>query len=193
MASHGDKRGYLLDAADSGDELWRVDLAVETAVGDERLYAYPNHAHAADGRVAFLTGNTYPVEGREAEGRHPNDHRIVAFDGVSDDDDSDGTGDEDGNGNELWDADLAGFVHGIAADGSRLAVPCAQNFRVRDPDTHAIRLFDLADGESATDGFAGIPTAAALADNRVAVVEEPISYHDDGEVRGSYAVHSRRW
>ena len=177
VTSHGDKRGYLL-AADSGDELWGIDLAVETEIDGERLYAYPNHVHANEGRVAFLTGNTYPAEGRETDGQHPNEHRIVAVDAA---------------GNELWDGDLGGFVHSVASDGSRLVVPCAQNFRVRDPETHALRLFDLAGGEQRVDGLAGIPTTAALTDDRVAVVEEPISYHDDGETRGSYAVHSRRW
>ena len=173
VASHGDKRGYLLDA-ESGDKLWRVDLAVETAVGEERLYAYPNHAYAHNGRVAFLTGNTYPIEGREAEGRHPNDHRIAAF---------------DGDGTALWDGDLAGFVHGVGTDGDRLAVPSAQNFRERDPAGHALRRFDLSRGGVAVEGFAGIPTAAAIDDGRVAIVEEPIIYHDEGVEHGAYRVH----
>ncbi|MFB6293158.1 MAG: transcriptional regulator, partial [Halonotius sp.] len=154
---------------------WRVDLAVETAVDGERLYAYPNHVHAHDGRVAFLTGNTYPVEGRETDGQHPNEHRIVGL---------------DGDGNELWDGDLGGFVHGVATVGSRLVVPCAQNFRVRDPATHALRTFDLAGGETATNSFRGIPTAAAVDSDSVATVTEPIVYHDEGEERGLYAVHA---
>jgi len=174
VTSHGDKRGYLLDAAD-GRRDWRVDLAVETAVAGERLYAYPNHVHAHDGRVAFLTGNTYPVEGRETDGQHPNEHRIVGLDAT---------------GDELWDADLGGFVHGVATAGSRLVVPCAQNFRVRDPATHALRTFDLAGGRTATHSVRGIPTAAAVDSDGVATVTEPIVYHDEGEKRGSYAVHT---
>ena len=173
VASHGDKRGYLL-AAESGDTLWRVDLAVETAVGEERLYAYPNHVYAHDGRVAFLTGNTYPTEGREAEGRHPNDHRIVAV---------------DSDGATLWDGDLAGFVHGVGTDGDRLAVPSAQNFRERDPAGHALGRFDLSHGAIGVEGVAGVPTAAAIDDGRVAIVEEPIVYHDEGVEHGAYRVH----
>jgi outer membrane protein assembly factor BamB len=173
VTSHGDKRGYLLDAAD-GSERWRVDLAVETEIDGERLYAYPNHVHAADGRVAFLTGNTYPEEGRETDGQHPNEHRIVGV---------------DPDGGELWDGDLGGFVHGITTDGSRLAVPCAQNFRLRDPATHALRVFDLKRGETTRHPFEGVPTAASLDAGRVATVTEPIVYHDDGEKRGTYAVH----
>ena len=174
VASHGDKRGYLL-AAESGDTLWRVDLAVETAVGEEPPYAYPNHVYPPDARLAFLTGNTYPVEGRETDGQHPKEHRIVGL---------------NGDGNELWDGDLDGFVHGVATAGSRLVVPCAQNFRVRDPATHALRTFDLAGGETATHSFAGIPTAAAVDSDGVATVTEPIVYHDEGEERGSHAIHT---
>ncbi|ERH05700.1 MAG: hypothetical protein J07HN4v3_01304 [Halonotius sp. J07HN4] len=173
VTSHGDKRGYLLDA-DGGSRHWRVDLAVETAVDGERLYAYPNHVHAHNGRVAFLTGNTYPVEGRETDGQHPNEHRIVGLDAT---------------GDELWDADLGGFVHGVATAESRLVVPCAQNFRVRDPATHALRTFDLAGGETVTHSFEGIPTAAAVDNDGVTTVTEPIVYHDEGNERGSYAVH----
>ncbi|TQQ79244.1 transcriptional regulator [Halonotius terrestris] len=173
VTSHGDKRGYALDA-DDGSRQWRVDLAVETEIDGERLYAYPNHVHAAAGHVAFLTGNTYPVEGRETEGQHPHEHRLVAV---------------NTEGSELWDADLGGFVHGVATAGSRLVVPCAQNFRVRDPAAHALRTFDLPTGETATHSFAGIPTAAAVDADSVAAVEEPIVYHDEGETRGSYAVH----
>ena len=172
VASHGDKRGYLLDRG--GRQQWRVDLAVPTAVGDETLYAYPNHVHAHDGRIAFLTGNTYPEEGRDAEGRHPNDHRIVVV---------------DGDGSELWDADLGGFAHGVATAGDRLAVPCAQNVRVRDAATHALRQFDLSIGETGTDSLEGIATAAAVDGDSVAAVEEPIVYHDEGTERGSYRLH----
>jgi hypothetical protein len=172
VTSHGDKRGYLLGPG--GRQQWRVDLAVPTEIDGETLYAYPNHVHAHDGRVAFLTGNTYPEEGRETEGRHPNDHRIVAV---------------DADGAERWDGDLGGFVHGTAVDGNRIVVPCAQNFRTRDSSTHALRKFDLAGGSGGVTTVEGIATAAAVDGGAVAMVEEPIVYHDEGEERGSYALH----
>ena len=172
VTSHGDKRGYLLGPG--GRQQWRVDLAVPTEIDGETLYAYPNHVHAHDGRVAFLTGNTYPEEGRETEGRHPNDHRIVAV---------------DADGAERWDGDLGGFVHGTAVDGNRIVVPCAQNFRTRDSSTHALRKFDLAGGSGGVTTVEGIATAAAVDGGAVAMVEEPIVYHDEGEKRGSYALH----
>lgn len=172
VASHGDKRGYSLGPG--GEERWRVDLAVEVEIDGETLYAYPNHAYANDGRVAFVTGNTYAVESRETERRHPNEHRIAAFDAA---------------GDRLWDAGVAGFVHGVATDGDRLVAPCAQNFRVRDPESHALRRFDLADGERGIDRFDGIATAAAVHGDRVAAIEEPVEYHDEGVARGEYALH----
>ncbi|SEQ44366.1 outer membrane protein assembly factor BamB family protein [Natrinema salaciae] len=171
VSSHGDKRGYLLGPG--GAERWCVDLAVGTDVDGERLYAYPNHAYANDGRVAFVTGNTYAVGSRETENRHPNEHRVAAFDA-------------DGDG--LWDDAVRGFVHGLAADGDRLVAPCAQNFRVRDPDTHALRWFDLESGAGGVVRFDGIATAAAVEGGTVAAIEEPVAYHDDGETRGEYAL-----
>jgi len=36
----------------------------------------------------------------------------------------------------------------------------------------------------------GVCTAAALDGNRVALVEEPVRYHDDGQVRGGYALRT---
>ncbi|WP_254763449.1 PQQ-like beta-propeller repeat protein [Natrinema marinum] len=171
VSSHGDKRGYLLGPG--GAERWSVDLAVETEIDGETLYAYPNHAYANDARVAFVTGNTYAVESRETENRHPNEHRVAAF---------------DADGDPLWDDAVRGFVHGLAADGNRLVAPCAQNFRVRDPDTHAISCFDLESGAGGRERFDGIATAAAVADGTVAAIEEPVRYHDEGETRGEYAL-----
>lgn len=172
VTSHGDKRGYRLGL--DGCQQWRLDLAVPTEIDGETLYAYPNHVHAHDGHVAFLTGNTYPEDGRETKSRHPNEHRLVVV---------------DGDGRPQFDADLGGFVHGIAVDGDRLVVPCAQNFRVRDPETHALRTFDLSAGKERVIPTEGIPTAAAVDGDGLALVEEPIVYHDDGEKRGSYALH----
>lgn len=173
VSSHADKRGYLLES--DGTEQWRVDLAVETTIGDETLYAYPNHAHANGGRVAFVTGNTYALEGRETEGRHPNEHRIAAF---------------DERGEPLWDADVGGFVHGLATDGETVVAPSAQNFRVRDPDTHGVRRFDLADGPLGRVDLEGIATAAAVDGGRIAAIEEPVTYHDEGDARGEYALYA---
>nr|WP_233204215.1 PQQ-binding-like beta-propeller repeat protein [Halegenticoccus soli] len=170
VASHGDKRGYLLGPG--GEERWRVELAVEAEIGDETLYAYPNHVHAGNDRVAFVTGNTYAKESRETDNRHPNEHRIAAF---------------DADGEPAWDASVRGFVHGLAADGGAIVAPCAQNFRVRDPETHAVRRFDLATGESGGERVDGIATAAAVDGDTIAVVEEPIAYHDGG-AHGEYAL-----
>ncbi|SFC10098.1 Outer membrane protein assembly factor BamB, contains PQQ-like beta-propeller repeat [Halobiforma haloterrestris] len=176
VASHGDKRGYLLESG--GAERWRVDLAVETEIGAETLYAYPNHACLADGTVAFATGNTYAEEGRGTEHRHPNEHRLAVVDAET--------------GDPLWDADLGGFVNGLASDDGTLVAPCAQNFRVRDPDTHAVRWFDLeseSGGAAGTERFDGIAAAAAIHDGTIAAIEEPVEYHDEGETRGEYALH----
>lgn len=175
VASHGDKRGYLLGPR--GEERWRVDLAVETDVGDETLYAYPNHVHATDDRIAFVTGNTYALEGRETEGLHPNEHRLIVV---------------DADGEACWDADLGGFVHGLVADGDRLVVPSAQHFRVRDPDTHAISTFDLETGGGDRFDLEGAPTAVALEDGAVAAIQEPVAYHDREETLGEYALHVGR-
>ena len=172
VSSHGDKRGYLLGPG--GAERWRVDLAVETDIGDETLYAYPNHAHASDGRVTFVTGNTYAVESRETKRRHPNEHRIATF---------------DGDGGLCWEDKVCGFVHGLAADGETVAAPCAQNFRVRDPETHAIRWFDLESGPIGIERVEGIATAADVADDTLAAIEEPVEYHDEGQTRGEYVLH----
>ncbi|WP_254611746.1 YncE family protein [Haloterrigena gelatinilytica] len=172
VSSHGDKRGYLLGPR--GAERWCVDLAVETEIDGETLYAYPNHAYAADGRVTFVTGNTYAVESRETERRHPNEHRIATF---------------DADGELAWDDQVRGFVHGLAADGETIVAPCAQNFRVRDPETHAVRRFDLESGPERVDRLAGIATAAAVDDGTLAAIEEPVAYHDEGETRGEYALH----
>nr|WP_243641412.1 PQQ-binding-like beta-propeller repeat protein [Natrarchaeobius halalkaliphilus] len=170
-ASHGDKRGYLLGPG--GTEQWRVDLAVETELDGETLYAYPNHVYASDGRVAFVTGNTYATESRETENRHPNEHRLMTF---------------DAGGDRLWDAEIRGFAHGIDADDGTIVAPCAQNFRVRDPETHAVRWFDLGTGVGGIQRLEGIATAAAIDGRTIATIEEPVEYHDETCVRGDYAL-----
>ncbi|MDQ2051417.1 transcriptional regulator [Natronolimnohabitans sp. A-GB9] len=172
VASHGDKRGYLLGPG--GAERWHVDLAVETEIDGETLYAYPNHVAAEDGRVTFVTGNTYAVESRETENRHPNEHRIATF---------------DADGKPVWDDAVRGFVHGLATDDATVVTPCAQNFRVRDPDTHAVRFFDRESGPTVSECLEGVATAAAIDDGTVAAIEEPVAYHDDGVTRGAYRLH----
>ncbi|MFC4437222.1 MULTISPECIES: outer membrane protein assembly factor BamB family protein [Natrialbaceae] len=171
VSSHGDKRGYLLGPG--GAERWAVDLAVKTEIDGETLYAYPNHAYANDGRVVFVTGNTYAEGSRETESRHPNEHRIAAFD--------------DG-GDVLWDAAAEGFVHELATDGATVVAPCAQNFRVRNPDAHAIRWFDLEDGTVGRKRLEGIATGASVDGGTVAAIEEPVAYHDGDVTHGEYAV-----
>ncbi|MFC7007339.1 outer membrane protein assembly factor BamB family protein [Halalkalicoccus salilacus] len=172
VASHGDHRGYRLD--DTGRERWSVDLARPTEVGDETLYAYPNHVHATAEGVAFVTGNTYPEEGREAEGRHPREHTIV---GVAPD------------GTERWHASVGGWVSGLAAAGRTVAAPCAQHFRDRDPAVHGLRSYDIVDGAMATLPMEGVATAAAIDGRRAVAIEEPVEYHDGDAVRGEYRLH----
>jgi hypothetical protein len=172
VACHGDYRGYLLDR--DGDVRWRVDLATPIEVGDERLYAYPNHVHATPDGVVFLTGNTYPTEGREAAGRHPSEH--TAF----------GVGPA---GTRRWAAEIGGFAHEIAARGNAIAVPVAQHFRDRDPSGHALRVFDVTEGLQRTVDVAGVVTAAALDTATAASVEEPVVYHDEGVEHGAYRLH----
>lgn len=172
VASHGDYRGYRLD--DTGGELWSVDLARPTEIGEETLYAYPNHVHATAEGVAFVTGNTYPEDGREAEGRHPREHTVTGF---------------TPGGVERWNASVGGWVSELAADGGTIAAPCAQHFRDRDPDSHGLRLYDLLEGPTTGFPIEGVATAAAIDDRRVAAIEEPVEYHDGDRVRGEYRLH----
>ncbi|WP_336342693.1 outer membrane protein assembly factor BamB family protein [Halalkalicoccus ordinarius] len=172
VASHGDYRGYRLD--ETGRERWSVDLARPTEVGEETLYAYPNHVHATGEGVAFVTGNTYPEEGREAEGRHPHEHTITAF---------------TPDGTERWHAPVGGWVSELAAADGTIATPGAQRFRDRDPDSHGLRRYDLVEGPMTGISIEGVVTAAAMTDRRVAVIEEPVEYHDGDAVRGGYRLH----
>jgi hypothetical protein len=182
VASHADYRGYGLNW--HGTVRWQLDLArpVERAVSDssaaddtreegaDTVYAYPNHVHATESRALFVTGNTYPEAGRETEARHPREHTAV---GVQ-------------TGVEQWSAPVGGFATDLGAAEAGVAVPSGQHFRDRDAATHALRVFDLADGSSATVETDGIVTCAAVRDGRVAAVEEPVIYHDEGVEHGSY-------
>ena len=167
--SHADYRGYRI--AEGGVE-WAVDLGTPHPDGDQ-VYTYPNHVHADRSGVVFLTGNSFPKEGRETDERHENEQ--TAFGYAPD-------------GERRWRADVGGFAHETAADGDRLLVPVAQHFRDRNPDVHGFRLFDTVDGLIEDGSTAGVLTAAALDDDRRALIEEPVRYHDDGTVRGSYAL-----
>lgn len=172
VASHADYRGYLLDR--DGAVRWRVGLGTTTSVDGERLYCYPNHVHATDEGVLFVTGNTYPEDGREADGRHPSEHTVTSF-GL--------------DGARHWSSFVGGWVTGTGTDGSRVATPIAQHFRDRDPAVHGLRVFDVSDGEVARVGTEGIVTAGAIGQGRAVGVEEPVVYHDEGSEHGAYRLH----
>jgi outer membrane protein assembly factor BamB len=170
VASHADYRGYRLTG---GEVDWSVDLGAPLEDGD-RVYAYPNHVHATDAGAVFLTGNSFPEEGRETDERHPREQSAFGY---------------SPDGDERWRAPVGGFCHEVATDGGRVLAPVAQHFRERDPAVHGWRLLDVADGPVVSADCEGVVTAAALAGDRRALVEEPVRYHDDGEVRGGYALH----
>ncbi|MDG5776327.1 PQQ-binding-like beta-propeller repeat protein [Haloarculaceae archaeon H-GB2-1] len=189
VTSHGDYRGYVLD--EGGEVRWSADLATPQDIGDETLYAYPNHVHATDAGVLFVTGNTYPEEGRETESNHPDDHTVFGY---------------SPDGEREWTVPAGGFVSGIGhgvqcaserssgngeepRDADRVVVPVAQNFRERDASVHGYHVFDVAEGQLSDVAVDGISSAGALAGDRVAVVEEPVEYHDENERHGAYRVH----
>jgi outer membrane protein assembly factor BamB len=177
VASHGDYRGYRLETG--GDVRWRADLATPTAVGDQTLYAYPNHVHATGRGVVFVTGNSYPTEGRETDGLHPDEHTLFSY---------------APDGKRRWTAPVEGFAGGVGVAGDRGAVPGAQHFRERDPDAHGLRVVDVREGPIGSVGTDGVVTAATVAGAsgdgaRVAAVEEPVVYHDEGVERGAYRLH----
>lgn len=172
VASHGDYHGYRLDAR--GGERWRVPLASPEPVDGDTVYAYPNHVHATAAGTVFVTGNTYPTEGRETAARHPNEHTAI---GVTP------------GGSTSWRASVGGFATGIGTDGDRLVVPGAQHFRDRDADAHGFCVFDVTDGSVRGVDTDGVVSAAAVNDGLVAAIEEPVAYHDDGERRGRYRLH----
>lgn len=174
LSSHADYRGYRLDA---DGVRWTVDLGRPVVRSGERVYAYPNHVHATANGAVFVTGNTYPEEGRETDARHPNEHTAV---GVDDE------------GGVQFQSSVGGFTHEIATREDRVTVPAAQHFRDRDADSHGLRLFDLPVGQVAGASTDGVLTSAALSDDRVVAIEEPVSYHDDGEVSGTYRLHQFR-
>ena len=167
--SHADYRGYRITA---GGVEWSVDLGRPRSTGDG-VYTYPNHVHASDAGGVFLTGNSFPKEGRETDERHPNEQTAFGY---------------TPDGETRWRADVGGFSHGIATDGDRVLAPVAQHFRERDPSVHGWRLFDVVEGLLGTKRTEGVLTAAALDGDRRALVEEPVEYHDEGTFRGGYAL-----
>ena len=169
VTSHADYCGYRLAA---GDVRWRVDLGTPRPEGDE-VYTYPNHVHADGSGVVFLTGNSFPREGRETDERHPNEQSAFGY---------------TPDGERCWHADVGGFCHEIATDGDRLLAPVAQHFRDRDPGVHGFRFFEVSEGLLESGPTDGVLTAAALEDGRRALIEEPVKYHDEGAVRGEYAL-----
>lgn len=176
VASHADKRGYLLD--EDGRSRWRVDLGCERDVGGETLYAYPTHVAVVGDVAAFVTGNSFAAETRDPEGWHPNEHAA--------------TGVELAGGEVAWSHDVRGFARGVSTSGDRVAVPSAQHFRERAAESHAIHLLDAGRGPLETRGTEGIPTAVSLADGRLVAIEEPVEYHDEGVTRGAYRFHAWR-
>jgi outer membrane protein assembly factor BamB len=170
--SHGDYRGYRLDS--SGAVRWRVDLGCPVDREGETVYAYPNHAHATDDSAVFVTGNTYPETGRETEVRHPNEHTAVGISAA---------------GERRWTAEVGGFASGLGAADGAVALPAAQHFRERDPTAHGCRVVTVGDGPQHELDTTGVATAAAVDGGTVAVVEEPVVYHDDGARRGAYRLH----
>ena len=172
VASHADKRGYLLDP--DGTERWHVDLGTTQQIGDETVYTYPNHVSAADGRTVFVTGNTFAASTRDPDTRHPGEHTVTAVAG----------------GDAVWTHDIGGFARDVSSSGARVAVPSAQHFRRRDADTHAVHAFDAGDGHLAERSIAGIASSAAIGDGTLAAVEEPVEYHDEGVTRGAHRLHT---
>lgn len=173
-SSHADYRGYRLDA---DGVRWSVDLGRPVARAGERVYAYPNHVHATANGAVFVTGNTYPEEGRETDARHPNEHTAI---GVSPD------------GKRRFESSVGGFTHEIATAGDSLAVPAAQHFRDRAADYHGLRVVDVTAGQVDGHDAAGVLTSAAVAGGCVYAIEEPVSYHDDSQERGAYRLHEYR-
>ncbi|CAI48643.1 PQQ repeat protein [Natronomonas pharaonis DSM 2160] len=168
VTSHADYRGYRLT---DGSVEWAVDLGRPQSDGG--VYTYPNHVHATASGAVFLTGNTFPQEGRETDERHENEQTAFGY---------------TPDGKRRWQAAVGGFAHEVGTDGERMLVPTAQHFRDCDPTVHGWTLFDVADGPVAAASTDGVVTAAAVDGERGAVVEEPVRYHVDETLRGEYSL-----
>ena len=172
VASHADKRGYLLDP--NWAERWRVDLGTPREADGETVYTYPTHVCVAGRTPVFVTGNTFAESTRDPDARHPGEHTVTAVDG----------------GDVAWTHEIGGFARDISVSGSRVAVPSAQHFRKRDADTHAVHVFDAGRGHLGRQSVSGIAAAAAIADSTLAAVEEPVEYHDEGVDRGGHRLYT---
>ena len=174
VASHADKRGYLLDT--DGTERCRVDLGTPQVIDGETVYTYPTHVCVAGDTPVFVTGNTFAESTRDPDARHPGEHTVTAVAG----------------GEVAWAHGIGGFARDVSVSGTQVAVPSAQHFRRRDADTHAVHRFDARGGHLGDQSVPGIAAAAAIADGTLAVVEEPVEYHDEGVERGAHRLHTWR-
>ncbi|XGI84522.1 PQQ-binding-like beta-propeller repeat protein [Halorutilales archaeon Cl-col2-1] len=177
VASHGDYSGYLLSG--SGGEVWRREISEKRDVDGDTVYAYPNHVHASDDSVVFVTGNTYAEDTRKPDSLHPRENSLIAY---------------SSDGEEVWEDDLGGFSQRISYDGGVLGVASAQNLRTRDPDVHGVKLYDTqAESNPVIDHLhtEGVVTAVDVdaESRRFAAVEEPMEYDDEDGLRGEYRLH----
>jgi hypothetical protein len=124
--------------------------------------------------VVFVTGNTYPTEGREAARRHPNEHTALGY---------------TPDGERRWRTPVGGFASEVTGDGERVLVPGAQNFREREPVDHGLWTVDAQNGREDRVPTAGVLTAVAATPESVAAVEEPVAYHDGDGTLGAYRLH----
>jgi hypothetical protein len=122
----------------------------------------------------FVTGNTYPVNGRETASRHPDEHAAV---GVSP------------AGARRWRAAVGGFANELAAADGRVIAPGAQHFRDRDAEDHGLVALDVDDGPIWERDADGVVTAVGTDAETVVAVEEPVVYHDEGIEHGAYRLH----
>ena len=172
LASHGDYRGYALGR--DGGERWQVDLGRPVAESDG-AYTYPNHVTIDGDGALFVTGNTFPEEGRETDERHPDEHALTVVDR--------------GRGDRLRTLAVDGWLGGHDWAGDDLALAVGQHFRDCDPETHSLRIVTPDSGENRCFGIDGIAAGVAVDDDRIAVLEEPIAYHDEDDHRGAHRLH----
>jgi len=171
VASHADYRGVLVD---DGEPRWRVDLGRPVDDGEQTIYAYPTQVTTLDDGFAFITGNTFPEQGRETDRRHPDEHTMFVLDAA---------------GSRLRSDRIGGWVSELAGDRDRLLVPCGQHFRDRDPVVHG--LYETTPTKSERRLDAGGPiTAVDATDDGFVALEEPIAFHDEAtDGRGRYRLH----
>ncbi|QSG02415.1 outer membrane protein assembly factor BamB family protein [Natranaeroarchaeum sulfidigenes] len=169
LASHGDYRGYALDR--TGGERWQVDLG-RPLEDDDTVYTYPNHVTVDDDHALFVTGNTFPEDGRDTDERHPDEHSMAVVDRET--------------GDRRRTLAVDGWLGGQDWMGDEIALAVGQHFRDRDPETHGLRFVGPDSGENRRFGTDGIAVAVAVNDDLVAVLEEPIAYHDEDDHRGAH-------